>query len=98
MMTVTDFWSAVVEYRRRVNGSVTSGGRSAARNAAVGGKVNSSHLIDLGADVVSDGSLSDAARDVLARGLGLQLIIEGDHDHLQPLDWNLRGRPTTARV
>ena len=96
MMTVGDFWSAVATYRRRVGGSVTSGGRSAQRNASVGGKLNSPHLLDLGADLVHDESSSDAARDVIARGLGLTLVIEGDHDHLQPMDWNQRASTRTA--
>jgi hypothetical protein len=98
MMTVGDFWSHVAQYRRQVGGSVTSGGRGIQRNAAVGGKPNSPHLLDLGADVVHDGGTSDAARELIARGLGLTLVIEGDHDHLQPVDWNLRVRSTTARA
>jgi hypothetical protein len=98
MMTVSDFWGAVATYRRRIGGSVTSGGRTLERNATVGGKPNSPHLLDLGADVVHDGAVSDAARDLMARGLGLTLIIEGDHDHLQPLDWHQRVRPVTGHA
>ena len=94
MITVADFWGQVALYRRAVGGSVTSGGRSPNRNAQVGGKPNSAHLLDLAADVVPDGLTSDAARETLARGLGLMLIIEADHDHLQPMEW---GRQLTQR-
>lgn len=31
--------------------------------------------------------LNDAERTEMARRLGLRLIVEHDHDHLQPLDW-----------
>lgn len=87
MITVADFWGQVAMYRRAVKGSVTSGGRSLERNNQVGGVPNSPHLLDLGADIVHDGAMPAAQRETLARGLGLTLVVEGDHDHLQPIDW-----------
>jgi hypothetical protein len=68
--------------------SQTSGRRTALRNTKVGGNPNSFHLSGRGRDYVWD-SGSRAPR--LARfkrrvkGLGLKLVAEGDHDHLQPL-------------
>jgi hypothetical protein len=98
MMTVAEFWGQVAAYRRAVAGSVTSGGRSPNRNARVGGKPNSAHLLDLGADVIHDGLTSGPARETLARGLGLRLIVEDDHDHLQPLDWGVQGAAKPERA
>jgi hypothetical protein len=94
VITVSDFWGQVALYRRAVGGSVTSGGRSPDRNRQVGGVPNSSHLLDLGADLVHDGRMPADQRETLARGLGLTLIVEGDHDHLQPIDW---GRSVTQQ-
>lgn len=82
---VADFAVAVYRYCRAVSGSVTSWLRSVPRNAAVGGKPNSAHLAGLGADVVVESRMSTDDRHRLAAELGLRLIVESDHDHLQLL-------------
>lgn len=67
---------------------MTSWGRTRAHNAAVGGVESSPHLRWVGAGVVYDErpDLENAA--TAARLLGLRLIREADHDHLQPLEWS----------
>jgi hypothetical protein len=47
----------------------------------------SPHLCWLGADVVYDGPAPEHGARWAMR-LDLKLIREGDHDHLQPLDWD----------
>lgn len=92
-MDVTEFADAVVRYCQRVRGSVTSWIRTPARNAMVGGVRRSAHLYALGADVVPEAPLSADERRRVGAALGLRVIVEGDHDHLQPADW-----PATDRV
>ena len=87
-MTLDEFAEAVRVYCFRLTGSVTSWGRTPERNSAVGGVPGSAHLYFLGADVVYDTLPPDTARKDLARRLGLRVLIETDHDHLQPLDWS----------
>lgn len=70
--------------------SVTSWFRSDIHNAAVGGVAHSAHRFGLGIDLVFDAPRSPE-RDALfvedARRLGIKVIVEGDHLHLQPLTW-----------
>jgi len=70
-----------------VDGRITSWWRTPAKNASVGGAINSQHLIGLAVDVVPVGApFSDewAARVVTeAKQRGLIAGIEGDHVHLQ---------------
>lgn len=82
-MTPSQFANAALAYCAATGGSVTSWGRTAKRNAAVGGVANSAHLLWLAVDVVYDEPLDVAHRKSLATRLGLTLIDEGDHDHLQ---------------
>lgn len=63
--------------------SVTSWIRSAARNKAVGGVADSRHLVGLAVDVVLDEGQEKAAFLKAAGSLGLQVIDEGDHLHVQ---------------
>lgn len=63
--------------------SVTSWIRTAKRNAAVGGGVNSRHLIGMGCDCVLDDKAKTAAFTAAARALGLQVADEGDHIHIE---------------
>jgi hypothetical protein len=84
-MTPNDFFSAVQAYCYAAGGSVTSWGRTPKHNKAVGGVDDSAHLLWTGADVVYDGGMeADPLRDRLAARLGLMLVHEGDHDHIQP--------------
>lgn len=87
MMRPSEFDAAVRQYRFRFAASVTSAGRTVEHNTAVGGVARSAHLFDVGADLVYDAM--PALGECLAVGerLGLRVIREGDHDHLQPLDW-----------
>lgn len=83
-MSPLDFHSLLMAYCMATGGSVTSYGRTLAHNAAVGGVSDSAHLIWTAADVVYDsGMAADPNRDALARRLGLMLVHEGDHDHVQ---------------
>jgi len=89
-MTIGEFAEAVATYCYLQGGSVTSWGRSRKHNHDVGGVPQSAHQYFRGADVVYDDKLLLVANpgnvDVAAR-LGLKLLAEGDHDHLQPMDW-----------
>ncbi len=92
-MTPADFAIRVMQYCRSNTGSVTSWGRTAAHNARVGGIPDSPHLVWLGADVVYDYRPLLAVARASARELGLAVIHEPTHDHLQPLTI-LAGPPT----
>ena len=88
-MTLHDFVDATYRYGALTGASVTSWGRTTTRNTAVGGVPFSAHRFWVGLDVVYDDSHpAEVARVEIARRLGLKLIPEGDHDHLQPLDWS----------
>lgn len=86
-MTHTDFETAVEHYCALTCASVTSGRRTYRHNLKVGGVAASPHLFNLARDVVYDYELPRELREEWARRLGLRLIVEGDHDHLQPWDW-----------
>lgn len=86
-MTAHQFLDALMVYCRLTDGSVTSYGRSWQHNLDVGGVGGSAHLFWLAADVKNTMSLLPAARADIARRLGLWLLVERDHDHLQPLTW-----------
>ncbi|RTY14787.1 hypothetical protein EKT70_05995 [Stenotrophomonas geniculata] len=62
--------------------TMTSGVRSAERNAQVGGQPNSQHLTGTAADYTVPNNLKPAFLS-RARQLGYQAIDEGDHIHLQ---------------
>ena len=86
-MTRAAFADAVLTYCAHLGCSVVSGYRTRARNTAKKGVAHSAHLFGLGADVVPDVEPNhDEASDV-AKRLGLRVIFEPDHHHLQPLDW-----------
>lgn len=85
-MTLPDFAVAVAQFCAETNGSVTSWWRSPARNVQVGGHRRSRHLTGLAVDVVYKPYERPAGVEVHAHALGLWLLAEGDHDHLEPLD------------
>ncbi len=65
-------------------GSVTSWGRTPTHNRAVGGVPDSKHIHFLAVDVVHDHPIPPAeTRQQIADMVGLRLIIESDHDHLE---------------
>ncbi len=86
-MTHAEFTDAACTYLDLTRGSVTSWKRTVAHNAAVGGVKYSAHLFGLGLDVVYDAPVEKAVAVEYARRLGLKLLREADHDHLQPLTW-----------
>lgn len=86
-MTPPDFYCRVLFYCTLARASITSSFRTAHHNEQVGGVPHSAHLVGLAADVVYDGTPPEKERREWAERLGLKLIVEGDHDHLQPPDW-----------
>ena len=86
-MTLHDFVDAAIRYCAMTSASVTSWGRTTIHNAAVGGVSHSAHRYWLGLDVVYDAAALPEFRLETASRLGLRLIAEGDHDHLQPTNW-----------
>jgi peptidase M15-like protein len=93
-LTPAAFAVAVITYRLRTGASVTSWGRTGAHNKRVGGVENSLHMVDLAVDVVYDILPELALAVQIATELGLKLIREPTHDHLQPLP--TQGDPTHA--
>jgi hypothetical protein len=82
-MTPAQFHDALREYCHVTSASTTSGGRTRQHNRAVGGVEDSAHLIWMAEDVVYDHDDPPAWRERMAQRLGLTLIHEGDHDHVQ---------------
>jgi len=72
--------------------TVTSWLRTPKRNALVGGKAESRHLDGLGADCVLDKDEPAMPFMTHARQLGLVVLDEGDHIHVQ--EGGNRFRPT----
>jgi len=65
------------------NFSVTSWIRSPNHNAALGGVPTSRHLMGLAVDVVFDNPADAPGFQEAALTLGLQVLFEGDHLHVQ---------------
>jgi Peptidase M15 len=84
-MSPLDFASAIMAYCSATTGSVTSWGRTRTHNTQVGGVEDSAHMLWVAADVTYDTPPLPALRDKLAKRLGLFIVHEGDHDHLQPV-------------
>lgn len=83
IMTPSEFHNALMSYCSWANCSITSWYRTPKRNERVGGHPNSRHLVWLGADVAYDEPIPPLTRRKMATTLGLKLVIEGDHDHIQ---------------
>jgi len=86
-MTIGEFAEAVAQYCQLTGASETSGGRTAEHNQKVGGVPHSAHRYFRGRDVIYDAPVPLPLRREHAHRLGLMLIAEDDHDHLQPADW-----------
>ncbi len=80
-----DFAAAIIDYCTHTHASVTSWGRTIAHNTAVGGVAHSRHLTWTAVDVIYDSPILITERKTIAASLGLWLIDERDHDHLQSL-------------
>ena len=83
MSAVGDFYAQVVMIAAAYGWSVTSGYRSARRNATVGGVPNSRHLVGLAVDLASD--VDSRAKEEIAYQLeaaGFVVLDEGDHLHV----------------
>lgn len=77
------FLHSVLYLCERHGGSITSYYRTKARNALVGGHPNSRHLQALGVDVVLDDVHRTDAFTQEAVDLGLVVVDETDHLHVQ---------------
>ena len=87
-MTHADFSDAVLSFCILFEASETSGFRTGLRNEKVGGVPLSAHRVGLGKDVVYDSTPpNEATAKARAQSLGLKLIREEGHDHLQPWEW-----------
>lgn len=80
---VGSFARAVAAYCGATRASVTSWIRTPHRNSMVGGARYSRHKDGLGVDVVYDLIIPLSRAETVAGELGLELIREYDHDHLQ---------------
>ena len=83
--SVAEFATAAYRYGKATGASVTSWGRTPKHNKSLKGVPNSWHLTWKAVDVVYDKVPPLATANQLAESLGLKLIREKDHDHLQPL-------------
>jgi hypothetical protein len=83
-VTVGDFAERLALVALTVPCSVTSWGRSAKHNAQVDGHPDSWHRLWLSADVVLDNPADGPSFDRQCARLGLRVLDEGDHRHVQP--------------
>lgn len=86
-MTGADFDSAVRVLEGAFPISRTSGKRTPHRNKLVGGHPRSWHLLGLAADYAWDPGVPEEVKAHMrhrAAQLGLRVVVEEDHDHLQP--------------
>jgi len=83
MTSVIDFVQAVLTLRLRFEFSVTSWGRTDKHNLVVGGKVGSRHLTWQAVDIRLDNGTDKATFRSAAERLGLKVVDEPDHLHLQ---------------
>ena len=86
-MTPHAFLDALMQLAARHRFRGTSGYRAPISNLQVGGKPFSAHLYWLGQDIVLEAGEPIEVFKESARRLSLLVIDEGDHLHLQPLDW-----------
>lgn len=83
-MTRREFQDAIETLHLRFAFSETSGFRTRLRNDVVGGVANSYHLSGRAVDIIADISVDMEALIGSAQGLGLEVIHESDHLHLEP--------------
>lgn len=83
-MDAKEFTGHALTLAIRFRFSVTSWIRTPARNKAVGGQDNSTHLYGLGLDVILDNPVDAPQFTATANKIGISVLDEGDHLHLQP--------------
>lgn len=83
-MTRPEFIESVAQLCVEFGGSVTSWIRTMKRNTIVGGHPRSRHMTGFGVDVVLDEESHIPAFRDAAYQLGLSVLDEGDHLHIQP--------------
>lgn len=83
-MNVIAFIETVLTLQIRYPFSVSSWIRAKAHNKTVGGVQNSYHLIGLGMDVILEDQSTVTDFKASALALGIKVINEGYHLHLQP--------------
>lgn len=83
-MTVGEFTGRIYVLGVTFGFSVTSWGRTVARNVAVGGHPESYHKRWLAVDAVLDDPSDVAGLRRVSALLGLEVIDEGDHVHIEP--------------
>lgn len=89
-MTPDQFLDTVRTYCHRFNASITSYYRTPLHNTHVGGVRYSAHQVWLAVDVVYDDGTNLNGADEWASALGLEILHEPDHDHIQPKNWASR--------
>ena len=82
-MNPLHFHECLITLSTRFAFSQTSGYRTAKRNAAVGGVPDSRHRLWLACDVVLDDALDQGAFILEAERMGLKVLDEQDHLHIQ---------------
>lgn len=83
-MNVLEFLEAILTLRVRFAFSVTSWIRTYQRNNIVNGRPGSWHIYGLAVDVVPDSNLDKVDFVPAAEKLGLSVLDEKDHWHIQP--------------
>jgi len=84
MDQILDFVKRVLHVRLKWDFSVTSWGRTPARNTFVKGVAGSLHMMWTGMDIMLDGQQKNVDFEKDCSSAGLQAIYEQDHYHLQP--------------
>ena len=83
-MNARRFAECILTLGLRFRFSVTSWGRSAKHNQAEGGLAGSFHLDFRAVDVLLDPMTDKASLVIRAEQMGLLVVDEGDHLHIQP--------------
>lgn len=86
-MSPAEFQYALMQLYSLHPFSETGGQRTRSRNDDVDGVAHSPHLFWVGRDVVFDKPPTVAECGELGRRLGIRILKEHDHHHIQPADW-----------
>ncbi len=86
-MTPIEFLLALMQLYSKFPFSETGGQRTVQRNLDVDGTANSPHLHWVGRDVIFEKKPTRSELVETARRIGLTIIPERDHHHIQPAAW-----------